>query len=267
MVNGRDTLDLTPFARPDRAEVAWRVSDALIPYPEAVAAMDARAADIAAGHAPELVWLLEHPPLYTSGTSARPGDLRDPRLPVFDSGRGGQLTYHGPGQRVAYVMLDLKQRRPDVRAFVAALEQWIIRTLGVFNVRGERREDRVGVWVARPDKGPDHEDKIAAIGVRLKRWVSLHGIAINVAPELSHFVGIVPCGVSDPRYGVTSLVDLGLPVTMADVDVALRSAFAEVFGGSAAGSRSGDPFSAPDQDAARDVETALPASIVAASRS
>jgi lipoyl(octanoyl) transferase len=192
--------------------------------------MEARVDAIAAGAAPELVWLLEHPPLYTSGTSGQAGDLLDPRFPLFSSGRGGQLTYHGPGQRVAYVMLDLKRRRPDVRAYVAGLEQWIIGTLAHFNVKGERREDRVGVWVRRPDKGPGYEDKIAAIGVRLKRWVSFHGIAINVEPDLSHFSAIVPCGVTDPRYGVTSLVDLGLPVTMEDVDVALRAAFEEVFG-------------------------------------
>jgi lipoyl(octanoyl) transferase len=191
--------------------------------------METRAADIAAGHAPELVWLLEHPPLYTSGTSARPDDLIDARFPVFATGRGGQFTYHGPGQRVVYLMLDLKRRRPDVRAYVASLEQFTIRALAAFNVRGERREDRVGVWVARPEKGPTHEDKIAAIGVRLKRWVSLHGISINVEPDLSHFSGIVPCGVQDPRHGVTSLVDLGLPVTMHDVDVALKQSFEEVF--------------------------------------
>ena len=189
--------------------------------------------DIASSKAPELVWLLEHPPLYTSGTSGKPADLLDPRFPMFATGRGGQLTYHGPGQRVAYVMLDLKRRRPDVRAYVASLEEWIIRTLDAFNVRGERREDRVGVWVRRPDKGAGHEDKIAAIGVRLRRWVSFHGIAINVEPDLSHFQAIVPCGVIDPRYGVTSLVDLGLPVTMEDVDVALRQAFVEVFGATA----------------------------------
>jgi lipoyl(octanoyl) transferase len=157
-------------------------------------------------------------------------DLLDPRFPVFATGRGGQLTYHGPGQRVAYVMLDLNQRRPDVRAYVAGLEEWIIRTLAAFNVRGERREDRVGVWVNRPDKGFGFEDKIAAIGVRLRRWVSFHGIAINVEPDLTHFEAIVPCGVADLRYGVTSLVDLGHPVTMADVDIALKQAFEEVFG-------------------------------------
>jgi lipoyl(octanoyl) transferase len=192
--------------------------------------MEARAADIAAGRAAELVWLLEHPPLYTAGTSGRNEDLLDPRFPLFTSGRGGQLTYHGPGQRVAYVMLDLKRRRPDVRAYVAGLEEWIIRTLAHFNVRGERREDRVGVWVKRPEKGAGYEDKIAAIGVRLRRWVSFHGIAINVEPDLSHFSAIVPCGVADARYGVTSLVDLGLPVGLADVDVALKQAFEEVFG-------------------------------------
>ncbi|MFN5527801.1 lipoyl(octanoyl) transferase LipB, partial [Bradyrhizobium sp.] len=185
---------------------------------------------IAAGEAPELVWLLEHPPVYTSGTSGKPEDLRDPRFPLVATGRGGQVTYHGPGQRVAYVMLDLKRRRPDVRAYVAALEEMIIRTLDAFNVRGERREDRVGVWVRRPDKGKGYEDKIAAIGVRLKRWVSFHGIAINVEPDLTHFQAIVPCGVTDPRYGVTSLVDLGLPVTLSDVDLALRQAFESVFG-------------------------------------
>ena len=231
MVNDRQSLDLTTFARPPTgAAVEWRISTVPVPYPEAVAAMEARAAGIADQRAPELVWLLEHPPLYTSGTSGKAGDLLDPRFPMFETGRGGQLTYHGPGQRVAYAMLDLKRRRPDVRAYVAGLEQWIIGTLQAFNVRGERREDRVGVWVARPDKGPGHEDKIAAIGVRLRRWVSFHGIAINVEPDLSHFAAIVPCGVADPRYGVTSLVDLGLPVTLEDLDVALRQAFEEVFG-------------------------------------
>jgi len=230
MVNGRENLDLTMFAGPDDNDVEWRISDSPVDYLEAVSAMEARAADIAAQTAPELVWLLEHPPLYTSGTSGKAGDLLEARFPLFTTGRGGQVTYHGPGQRVAYVMLDLKRRRPDVRAYVAALEEWIIRTLAAFNVRGERREDRVGVWVRRPDKGPSHEDKIAAIGVRLRRWVSFHGIAINVEPNLSHFSAIVPCGVVDPRYGVTSLVDLGLPVTMADVDVALRQSFEEIFG-------------------------------------
>lgn len=231
MVNDRQNLDLSAFSRAlGGAGVAWLISDKAIPYPEAVALMKARVADIAAGSAPELVWLLEHPPLYTSGTSGKATDLLDPRFPIFASGRGGQLTYHGPGQRVAYVMLDLKRRRPDVRAYVASLEEWIIRTLAAFNVRGERREDRVGVWVARPDKGNGFEDKIAAIGVRLRRWVSFHGISINVEPELAHFQAIVPCGVTDPRYGVTSLADLGLTATSTDVDIALRQAFEEVFG-------------------------------------
>ncbi|HVV43097.1 MAG TPA: lipoyl(octanoyl) transferase LipB [Nitrobacter sp.] len=230
MVNPRHALDLTSFATAAIPAVEWRLSDRPVPYPEAVAVMEARAAAIAAGEAPELIWLLEHPPLYTSGTSGRDADLLETRFPLFATGRGGQITYHGPGQRVAYVMLDLKRRRPDVRAFVAGLEEWIIRTLAAFNVTGERREDRVGVWVKRPDKGPGHEDKIAAIGVRLRRWVSFHGISLNVEPDLSHFDAIVPCGVTDPRYGVTSLVDLGLPVTMADADAALRQAFDEVFG-------------------------------------
>lgn len=228
--NQRQELDLTSFSAAGGAPVAWRISNAPVPYPEAVAFMEARVAAIAAGEAPELVWLLEHPPLYTSGTSGKATDLRDPRFPIFAAGRGGQLTYHGPGQRVAYIMLDLKRRRPDVRAYVASLEELILRTLAAFNVRGERREDRVGVWVKRPDKGEGYEDKIAAIGVRLKRWVSFHGIAINVEPELSHFAGIVPCGVTDARYGVTSLVDLGQLVTMADVDIALRQAFEQLFG-------------------------------------
>src|SRR5476651_1191031 len=231
MINDRQNLDLSTFALPaGGGAVEWQVSSAPVPYPEAVAAMEARVEAIADGKAPELVWLLEHPPLYTSGTSGKGADLLDTRFPLFSSGRGGQLTYHGPGQRVAYVMLDLKRRRPDVRAYVASLEQWIIRTLAAFNLRGERREDRVGVWVARPDKGQGHEDKIAAIGVRLRHWVSFHGISLNVEPDLAHFDAIVPCGVADPRYGVTSLVDLGLPVTMADVDIALRRAFEEVYG-------------------------------------
>lgn len=230
MVNSRETLDLTTFVGPAGNAVDWRISDSRVDYAAAIAFMEARAATIAAGEAPELVWLLEHPPVYTSGTSGKPEDLRDPRFPLVPTGRGGQVTYHGPGQRVAYVMLDLKRRRPDVRAYVAALEEMIIRTLDAFNVRGERREDRVGVWVRRPDKGKGYEDKIAAIGVRLKRWVSFHGIAINVEPDLTHFQAIVPCGVTDPRYGVTSLVDLGLPVTLTDVDLALRQAFESVFG-------------------------------------
>jgi lipoyl(octanoyl) transferase len=231
MVNDRQSLDLTPLSlAAGGGAVEWLISEAPVPYPEAVAAMEARAADIAAHRAPELVWLLEHPPLYTSGTSGKAADLLDPRFPLFATGRGGQLTYHGPGQRVAYVMLDLKARRPDVRAYVASLEEWILRTLAAFNIRGERREDRVGVWVKRPDKGAGFEDKIAAIGVRLKHWVSFHGISINVDPDLSHFGAIVPCGIVDPRYGVTSLADLGLTMSTADVDIALRQAFQQVFG-------------------------------------
>src|SRR3981189_1578979 len=235
MVNDPQGRVLTPLSQPaGGGAVEWRISDLPVPYLEAIAAMEARVADIAAQKAPEQVWLLEHPPLYTSGTSGKPADLLDPRFPVFATGRGGQLTYHGPGQRVAYVMLDLKRRRPDVRAYVAGLEQWIIRTLAAFNVRGERREDRaggwgrearVGVWVGRPDKGPGFEDKIAAIGVRLRHWVSFHGISINVEPDLTHFAAIVPCGVADPRYGVTSLADLGQVMSSAEVDMALRQAF------------------------------------------
>jgi lipoyl(octanoyl) transferase len=229
----RDRLDLLP--RPPRAApVEWRVSDARVGYADALAEMNARVAAIASGEAPERVWLLEHPPLYTAGTSARPEELIEARFPVHQTGRGGQFTYHGPGQRVAYVMLDLNRRRPDVRAFVATLEEWIIRTLAAFNVRGERREDRVGVWVRRPDQGAGREDKIAAIGIRVRRWVTLHGIALNVEPDLSHFSGIVPCGVTERRYGVTSLADLGLPVTMAEVDMALRREFDDVFGPTAA---------------------------------
>ena len=192
--------------------------------------MEARAAAIAAGAAPELVWLIEHPPLYTAGTSAQAKDVLEARFPVFESGRGGQLTYHGPGQRVAYVMLDLKWRGPDVRRYVATLEEWIIRTLAAFNVCAERREDRIGVWVRRPEKGAGHEDKIAAIGIRVSRWVTLHGMAFNVEPDLTHFSGIVPCGVSEQRYGVTSLADLGLPLTMPEVDMVLRQEFEALFG-------------------------------------
>ncbi|AXK79647.1 lipoyl(octanoyl) transferase LipB [Pseudolabrys taiwanensis] len=216
------------------APVEWRATDALVAYEAAVAAMEARVEAIAAGQASELVWLLEHPPLYTAGTSAHREDVLDARFPVFDSGRGGQMTYHGPGQRVAYVMLNLRRRGPDVRRFVATLEEWIIRTLAAFNVRGERREDRVGVWVRRPDKGEGYEDKIAAIGIRVKQWVTLHGIALNVEPDLSHFTGIVPCGVQEQRYGVTSLADLGHLVSMAEVDMAMRTAFEELFGATAA---------------------------------
>ena len=213
--------------------VEWITSDALVPYEEAVAFMDARVAQIASGEAEECVWLLEHPALYTAGTSAKPEDLTDPdRFPVHDSKRGGQYTYHGPGQRVAYVMLDLNRRGRDVRRFVTQLETWVIAALAEFNVSGEIREGRVGVWVPRPEKAPlpdgsPREDKIAAIGVRLRRWISLHGISINLEPELSHFEGIIPCGVTG--HGVTSLVDLGLPVTMDDLDIALKKQFDEVF--------------------------------------
>ncbi len=201
-------------------------------YPDAVAAMESRAAAIAAGEADELIWLLEHPPLYTRGASANDGDLKDAsRFPVFESQRGGQFTYHGPGQRVAYVMLDLTKRGRDVKQFVCSLEDWIIQTLGAFNVKGERRKGRVGVWVDRTRRGGQlREDKIAAIGVRLKRWVSYHGISLNVEPDLSHFGGITPCGVSDPGLGVTSLADLGQLIAMHEVDVALKAAFEEVFG-------------------------------------
>jgi len=226
----RDDLKAGLPAAAGAPPVEWRVSDSLVGYREALAAMQGRAAQIAAGTAPELVWLLEHPPLYTSGTSADPADIADPRFPVFESGRGGQMTYHGPGQRVAYVILDLKRRGPDVRRFVATLEEWIIRTLAAFNVRGERREDRIGVWVRRPEKGEGHEDKIAAIGIRVSRWVTLHGMALNVEPDLSHFSGIVPCGVSGERYGVTSLADLGIVVSMPEVDMVLRREFAALFG-------------------------------------
>ena len=206
------------------------MSERPIGYEEALAAMALRAAAIARGDAAELVWLLEHPPLYTSGTSAQPQELLDARFPVYVAGRGGQFTYHGPGQRDCYVMLDLKRRAPDVRRFVAGNEEWIIRTLGAFGVHGERREDRVGVWVARPDKGEGAEDKIAAIGIRVQRWVTLHGFSLNVAPDLSHFSGIVPCGVSEQKFGVTSLADLGRPASMQDIDHALRAAFEPLFG-------------------------------------
>lgn len=215
--------------------VAWSVSSGLTTYPDAISAMESRTAAIAEGRASELVWLVEHPPLYTSGTSAKAGDLLDDRFPVFDAGRGGQYTYHGPGQRVAYVMLDLERRQKDLRRFVAALERWLVLSLGRFNVLGETREDRVGVWVRRPEKprgidGSLAEDKIAAIGIRVRRWVTFHGISLNVEPDLSHFSGIVPCGVAERHLGVTSLVDLGLPVGMAEADMALRSAFEQVFG-------------------------------------
>ena len=210
--------------------VEWRLSDAPVAYDFAVAEMEARAAAIAAGEAPELVWLLEHPALYTAGTSADEKDLLAPdRFPVFKTGRGGQYTYHGPGQRVGYVMLDLKKRGPDVRRFVGDLERWLIATLAEFNVVGELREGRVGVWVRRPDLGPGREDKIAAIGVRIRKWVTFHGVSLNVDPALDHFDGIVPCGIS--QHGVTSLADLGITATMEDVDVAMKKTFEQVFGG------------------------------------
>lgn len=215
------------------APTEWFISDRPVDYATALAVMDRRAAAIASGDAAELVWLLEHPPLYTAGTSARPEDLTDPgRFPVFEARRGGQYTYHGPGQRVVYVMLDLTRRGRDVRAFVERLENWVIAALDEFNVRGEIRPGRVGVWVVREDKPPSPtgapaEDKIAAIGVRLRKWISFHGLSINVEPDLGHFNGIVPCGITG--HGVTSLVDLGLPVTMNDMDTALRRTFDQVF--------------------------------------
>jgi len=227
--NPRDSLADRFFSESGSGPVEWAISEGLTPYEEAVAFMEARAEAIADGRARELVWLVEHPPLYTAGTSAQPEDLVDPnRFPVHQTGRGGQYTYHGPGQRVAYVMLDLKRRRPDLRRYVAALESWLIGTLADFNIRGERREDRVGVWVRRPDKGETSEDKIAAIGIRVRRWVTFHGISLNVEPDLSHFTGIVPCGVT--LHGVTSLMDLGIPVTMPEVDAVLRGAFEAIFG-------------------------------------
>jgi len=226
----REHLSRLPLPPANIPPIEWLVSDSPVAYETALTVMDKRAAAVASGAARELVWLLEHPPLYTAGTSASDGDLIHSRFPVYKAGRGGQFTYHGPGQRVAYVMLDLNRRAPDVRAFVATLEEWLIRTLARFNVRGERRGDRIGVWVRRPEKGAGFEDKIAAIGIRVRKWVTLHGIALNVEPDLSHFAGIVPCGVSEQRYGVTSLADLGLPVSMTDVDVALRTEFAPLFG-------------------------------------
>lgn len=221
--------------RPGAPPVEWRLSDDLVPYEAAVAFMEARAAAIASGEARECVWLLQHPPIYTGGSSAKEQDLLEARFPVHRTGRGGQFTYHGPGQRVAYVMLDLTRRQRDVRAFVCALESWIIATLADFGVTGERRAGRVGVWVERPKKakgrdGEMAEDKIAAVGVRLRQWVSFHGIALNVAPDLTHFSGIAPCGVRDAHLGVTSLADLGVAADMPAVDAALRRNFEAFFG-------------------------------------
>jgi lipoyl(octanoyl) transferase len=218
------------FVRPDLRAAGWAVSRGYVPYPDAVEAMEQRVEEIAAGRAGELVWLLEHPPLYTAGVSARDADLLAPGLlPVFRTGRGGQFTYHGPGQRVAYVMLDLRERGRDVKAFVRALEAWLIGTLEAFNIEGQVREGRVGVWVERREPGvPPREDKIAAIGVKLRRWVSFHGVSLNVEPDLAHFRGIVPCGVTE--HGVTSLVDLGRPVGLDEADAALQASFKNVFG-------------------------------------
>lgn len=223
------------MAREHAAPVEWRISNGFTAYDTALEQMESRVEEIGTGTAGEQVWLLEHSPLYTAGTSAKDDDLRSPAFPVHRTGRGGQFTYHGPGQRIAYVMLDLRRRRQDVRAYVCALEDWIIATLARFNIRGERRADRVGVWVKRPDKTPGPsgemaEDKIAAIGIRIRRWVTFHGISLNVEPDLSHFSGIVPCGISDAHYGVTSLVDLGIPVTMPEVDAIMRAEFEALFG-------------------------------------
>jgi lipoyl(octanoyl) transferase len=230
VVNTRNDLKIGLLPPPGAPPVEWHVSAGRVDYDSALAEMNERAAAIAKGDAPERVWLLEHPPLYTAGTSARPQELIEARFPVHAVGRGGQFTYHGPGQRVGYVMIDLKRRTPDVRRFVASIEEWLIRTLAAFDVRGERRDDRIGVWVRRPEKGRDAEDKIAAVGIRVQHWVTLHGFSLNVAPDLSHFSGIVPCGVADARYGVTSLADLGRDVEMRDVDRVLRREFEKLFG-------------------------------------
>jgi lipoyl(octanoyl) transferase len=229
---------VSKLIREDGAPAEWAVSTGSVDYPAAVEAMEARAAAIAAGEAPELVWLLEHPPLYTAGVSSKDGDLLEPgRFPVHRSGRGGQFTYHGPGQRVAYVMLDLNRRGKDVRAFVRGLEQWIIGALGEFGVPADVREGRVGVWVERKGPGWSREDKVAAIGVKVRKWVSFHGISLNVEPDLGHFSGIVPCGINE--HGVTSLVDLGVPATLDEADEALRVSFRRVFGETVAGAPPG----------------------------
>ena len=229
MIKARDDLPVGLLRNDGGPAAEWRTSPGLVPYPAAIETMDARAEKIAAGRARELIWLIEHPALYTAGTSARPEHLMEARFPVFRSDRGGQFTYHGPGQRVVYLMLDLKRRTPDVRLFVATLEQWIIDALAILGVRGERREDRVGVWVERPG-APPGEDKIAALGVRIRRGVTLHGISLNVDPDLSHFGGIVPCGVDAVGFGVTSLAILGRPATIAACDAALRQSFEPLFG-------------------------------------
>ena len=229
--NATDPIDCHiggKLARSDARPVQWIISSDPVPYPEALDAMRARAAAIAAGQAEEAIWLLEHPPLYTAGTSAVAADLLSDRFPVYDAGRGGQYTYHGPGQRVAYVMLDLTRRGRDIRCLVQGLEGWVIDTLAAHNITGERRDGRIGVWVRRPDKGPLREDKIAAIGVRVSKWVTFHGISLNVAPDLSHYDGIVPCGITD--QGVTSFEDLGQLVSLPEADSSLRTAFEARFG-------------------------------------
>jgi lipoyl(octanoyl) transferase len=233
VVNTRNTLKSGLLPAAGSPPVEWLVSDGAVDYEDALDRMAARATAIAQGEARELIWLLQHPPLYTAGSSARPQELIEARFPVYSAGRGGQFTYHGPGQRVGYVMLDLKRRAPDLRRFVATIEEWIIRTLAALDVHGERRDDRIGVWVRRPERGEGAEDKIAAIGLRIQRWVTLHGFALNVAPDLSHFAGIVPCGISAPIYGVTSLADLGRPALMVEVDKVLRAEFEPLFGATA----------------------------------
>ena len=229
-MNVRTSLAILPLTHPQSA-TEWLTSTDAVSYEQALRVMDARAANISAGKASELVWLLEHPPLFTAGTGARGEDLTGTdRFPIHTTGRGGKLTYHGPGQRVAYTMIDLKRRGADVRRYVVTLEEWIIRTLAIFGIDGERRSDRVGVWVARPDKGKGYEDKVAALGIRVKRWVTLHGISLNVSPDLSHYAGILPCGISEQKWGVTSLHDLGVKVSINELDVALKKTFEELFG-------------------------------------
>ena len=226
---GEVQIGLLPVPGTPPAE--WLESRDPVDYETAIRVMTERSAAIARGEAPELVWLLKHPALYTAGTSSQPHELIDARFPVYQTGRGGQFTYHGPGQRVAYLMLDLKRRTPDVRRFVATVEEWMIHALAIIGVAAERRDDRVGVWVRRRGCDGDAEDKIAAIGVRVRHWVTLHGVALNIAPELSHFSGIVPCGISDPRYGITSLAALGISASMTEVDEILRREFEPLFGG------------------------------------